>query len=161
MTLVWKPKEPKSAAVHVSIICFDDGSEKSKTLQRDPSVGHRRQPNGRFVLVPFSKSSTKRRCGLSRDQKGRAFDISPAVAARMLAGSNPNRKPNRDVITPYVTGDDLNGIPEEGWLIDFGNMGRDRRPKIQPAVSTLPRVRETRPRKKPRAAPTRPMVATR
>ena len=36
--LEWKPEEPGSAAVHVSIICFDDGSETAKTLNGNPAA---------------------------------------------------------------------------------------------------------------------------
>ena len=35
--LEWKPEEPGSAAVHVSIVCFDDGSETTKTLNGAPA----------------------------------------------------------------------------------------------------------------------------
>ena len=120
--LVWKPKEPKSAAVHVSIICFDDGSEKSKTLNGTPASDIDASLMDGLYLYRSQSLPQNADVVFQGTKKGGAFDISPAVAARMLAGSNPNRKPNRDVITPYVTGDDLNGIPEEGWLIDFGNM---------------------------------------
>ena len=34
--LEWKPEEPDSAAVHVSIICFDDGSESERVLDGQP-----------------------------------------------------------------------------------------------------------------------------
>ena len=40
----------------------------------------------------------------------------------MLADSNPNGRPNTDVITRYVIGNDLNRRPRERWLIDFGSM---------------------------------------
>ena len=40
----------------------------------------------------------------------------------MLADSNPNGKPNSDVVKRYLIGRDLNGKPQERWLIDFGNM---------------------------------------
>ena len=36
--LEWKPEEPGSAAVHVSIVCFDDGSETTKTLNGNPAT---------------------------------------------------------------------------------------------------------------------------
>ena len=40
----------------------------------------------------------------------------------MLADVNPNGKPNSDVVKRYVIGRDLNGKPQERWLIDFGAM---------------------------------------
>ena len=36
--LQWKPEEPGSAAVHVSIVCFDDGSETTRTLNGSPAT---------------------------------------------------------------------------------------------------------------------------
>ena len=50
------------------------------------------------------------------------FDLTPERAAIMLADSNPNGKPNSDVVKRYVIGRDLNGKPQERWLIDFGAM---------------------------------------
>ena len=36
--LEWKPEEPGSAAVHVAIVCFDDGSETTKILNGAPAT---------------------------------------------------------------------------------------------------------------------------
>ena len=42
------------------------------------------------------------------DTKGGAFDISPDVAAAMLAAPlNPNGRPNSDVVCPWVNGLDI------------------------------------------------------
>ena len=38
--LEWKPEEPGSAAVHVAIVCFDDGSEIDENAQRQSGDGH-------------------------------------------------------------------------------------------------------------------------
>ena len=51
----------------------------------------------------------------------------------MLADSNPNGKPNSDVVKRYVIGSDLNGKPQERWLIDFGDM-----PEVEAQLYSLP-----------------------
>ena len=66
-------------------------------------------------------------------KKAGPFDLTPEDAARMLADTNPNGKPNGDVIKPYIIGNDLNGKPKERWLIDFGDM-----PEVKAQLYSLP-----------------------
>jgi len=55
------------------------------------------------------------------DTKGGAFDIPGDVARRWLAlPVNPNGRPNRDVLKPWVNGLDLTRRPRDMWIIDFG-----------------------------------------
>ena len=63
----------------------------------------------------------------------------------MLDDSNPNGRPNSDVVKPYLIGRDLNGKPQERWLIDFGAMPEaDARLYNLPYQHCLTVVRPTR-----------------
>ena len=120
--LEWKPEEPGSAAVHVSIVCFDDGTETSKTLNGAPAtdIDTRLTDNmhlDQAVVLPQNAGICFR--GV---EKGGPFDVTPQDAAVMLLDSNPNGKPNSDVVKRYLMGSDLNGRPKERWLVDFGTM---------------------------------------
>ena len=55
------------------------------------------------------------------DTKGGAFDIDGRVARAWLAEPlNPNRRPNSDVLAPWVNGLDVTPRPRDMWIIDFG-----------------------------------------
>ena len=131
--LEWKPEEPGSAAVHVSIVCFDDGSEPTKTLNGNPAtdIDTRLTDNmhlDQAVVLPQNASICFR--GV---EKGGPFDVTPQDAAVMLSDSNPNGKPNSEVVKRYLMGSDLNGRPKERWLVDFGTM-----PEAEAMLYNLP-----------------------
>ena len=120
--LEWKPEEPDSAAVHVSIICFDDGNETVKTLNGEPASDiDTRLMDGMYLDRAQCLPQNVGIC-FRGVEKGGPFDLSPRDAAVMLVDSNPNGRPNSDVVKRYIIGNDLNGRPKERWLIDFGPM---------------------------------------
>ena len=120
--LEWKPEEPGSAAVHVSIVCFDDGSETAKTLNGAPASDIDTRLADAVHLDRAQKLPQNAGICFEGVKKGGPFDLTPEQAGLMLADSNPNGKPNSDVVKPYVIGRDLNGKPKERWLINFGTM---------------------------------------
>ncbi|MEM7675551.1 MAG: DNA methyltransferase, partial [Myxococcota bacterium] len=55
------------------------------------------------------------------DQKSGAFDVSGDEARRLLRlPSNPNGRPNSDVVRPWLNGMDVTRRPSGRWIIDFG-----------------------------------------
>ncbi len=55
------------------------------------------------------------------DTKGGAFDVDGRLARAWLAEPlNPNRRPNSDVLSPWVNGLDVTRRPRDMWIIDFG-----------------------------------------
>ena len=55
------------------------------------------------------------------ETKGGAFDIDGRLARAWLAEPlNPNRRPNSDVLAPWVNGLDVTRRPQDVWIIDFG-----------------------------------------
>lgn len=55
------------------------------------------------------------------DTKGGAFDVPGELARRwLLLPSNPNGRPNADVLRPWVNGMDVTRRPSDTWIIDFG-----------------------------------------
>ena len=55
------------------------------------------------------------------DTKGGAFDIPGDLARQWLvAPVNPNRRPNSDVLRPWVNGMDITRRGRGMWIIDFG-----------------------------------------
>ena len=129
----WKPEEPGSAAVHVSIVCFDDGSETAKTLNGGPAFDIDTRLTDAVHLDQAQKLPQNAGICFEGVKKGGPFDLTPEQAAVMLSDSNPNGKPNSDVVRRYVIGRDLNGRPKERWLIDFGAM-----PELEARLYSLP-----------------------
>ena len=120
--LEWKPEEPGSAAVHVSIVCFDDGSETAKTLNGAPASDIDTRLTDAVHLDRAQRLPQNAGVCFKGPDKGGPFDLTPPEAVVMLNDSNPNGRPNSDVVKRYVIGRDLNGRPSERWIIDFGAM---------------------------------------
>ena len=131
--LEWKPGEPDSAAVHVSIVCFDDGSELSKTLNGSPASDIDARLCDAVYLDQAQSLSQNAGICFRGIEKGGPFDLTPQDSATMLADSNPNGQPNSHVVKRYLIGSDLNGRPKERWLVDFGTM-----PEAEARLYNLP-----------------------
>ena len=113
------------ATVHISIIGFDDGRENARffngnptggginanlTVGVDTTVAQRLLENGE---IAFEGPSPKA-----------PFDISPELAARMLAQPlNVNGKPNSDVVRPVLNARDIVQRARGMYTIDFGMIG--------------------------------------
>ena len=100
--LEWKPEEPGSAAVHVSIVCFDDGSETAKTLNGAPASDIDTRLTDAVPSRPGATSAQNAGVCFKGPDKGGPFDLTPPEAVVMLNDSNPNGRPNSDVVKRYV-----------------------------------------------------------
>jgi hypothetical protein len=108
------------ASVHISFVGQDDGSEMDRELDGvavgrinpnlttgvDVTGAHRLRENTQVAFIG--------------DVKGGSFDIEPSVAERMLVAPNPHRRPNREVLFPWVNALDITSRRRGWWIIDFG-----------------------------------------
>ena len=111
------------AAVRVSIVSFDGGSEQARVLD-----GHAvEQINADLSGNSFDPEQIK---ALS-DNAGKAFkgvmpagpfDLTEETAKLWLELPNPSGVSNRDVLRPYVSGEDIMKKPASRWIIDFALM---------------------------------------
>ncbi len=109
------------AAVRVSLVGFDNGSQLSRTLdgKTTPSIN----ANLSNDLDLTSAARLKENAGLCfmGTTKVGAFDIAPETAHRMLrAPVNPNGRPNSDVVKPWANAKDITHRPRGVFIIDFG-----------------------------------------
>jgi type II restriction/modification system DNA methylase subunit YeeA len=114
------------AAVRVSMIGFDNGGEKSRTLD-GKAVGqiHADLTAGGDVTSAVGLDENGGLCFLGV-MKGGPFDIDAATAQAMLASPlNPNARPNSDVVRRRIGGQDVTGRRAEGWVIDFNQMAEN------------------------------------
>ena len=111
------------ANVHVSLIAFDDGDERSRTLDGKSveNINPDLSANADITRVHPLKENLGI-CFMGASPKG-PFDITEETAKNMLlATGNPNARPNSDVVRPVASGIDLVGTPRGKWTIDFGVM---------------------------------------
>jgi len=120
--LAWsdEPWVVEGAAVHVSIIGYDDGSETKHTLDGKPVTSINSDLTGGLDLTKARRLRENLGIAFMGDTKGGAFDIPGSLARSMLDTPNPHGKSNRDVVRPWVNGQDITGQRRGMYIIDFG-----------------------------------------
>ena len=134
----WKPNEPpqngengdgngnsengryQPASVHISIICFDDGSQAVRTLDGARVNNINPDLTGGADLTRAKTLIENAGISFVGDMKVGPFEISSDVAEEMLRQPNPHSKPNSDVIKRWMIGRDINQVSRDMWIIDFG-----------------------------------------
>jgi type II restriction/modification system DNA methylase subunit YeeA len=125
------------AAVRVSIVCFDDGSETARVLLKHNGPGEdtaKRQDVEQAVahINPdltadsdltgaqrLTENMARAFIGIS---PGGKFDLPRELAREWLALPNPSGVSNTDVLKPYIGGDDLTDRDKGRWTVDFNQM---------------------------------------
>ncbi len=109
------------AAVRVSMVGFDNGTERQKTLDGAPVGEIFTDLTGALDLSSAAKLSENAGIGFYGTVKIGPFDLEPSVAGEMLASKgNPNGRPNEDVVKPWVNALDVTRRPRNMWAVDFG-----------------------------------------
>jgi len=109
------------AAVRISIVGFDDGSDDQRHLDGLPVTTINSDLTATTdVTIARRLPSNLGVCFMS-DTKGGAFDIPGSLARQWLRlPVNPNGRSNSDVVRPWVNGLDVTRRPRDMWIIDFG-----------------------------------------
>ena len=108
------------AAVHISIVCFDDGSETDRTLDGQQVSNINADLTAGLDLTQAKPLDENLNISFAGDTKHGPFEISDSTARKMLGESNPHGKPNSDVVKPWLIGRDINQKSRNRWIIDFG-----------------------------------------
>ncbi len=123
--LAW-PDEPwivEGTAVHVSIVGFDDGSEKVRRIHRGDDERTVSVINSNLTagvdLTSAKPLESNFRTAFMGDTKGGPFDIPSQLASEMLRSPNPDGRPNSDVVRPSYNSLDITRRPRGEWIIDF------------------------------------------
>jgi type II restriction/modification system DNA methylase subunit YeeA len=115
-----EPWVVEGAAVHVSIIGYDDGTEPSRTLDGRPVAAINANLTAGLDLTRVRRLRENLGIAFMGDTKGGPFDISEDVAAAMLESPNADGRSNADVVRPWANGLDVTRRPRRMWIIDFG-----------------------------------------
>jgi hypothetical protein len=86
----------------------------AKTLTENTSVAFQ-------GIVPRSSLNKKDAAKFKLPNASFVLDGKEARAL-LQQPSNPNGRPNRDVVVPYLIGDDITGRPMDRFIVDFGEM---------------------------------------
>ncbi|HUY90253.1 MAG TPA: DNA methyltransferase [Pirellulales bacterium] len=108
------------AAVHVSMVGFDNGTESRREL--DGVLVRTINANLRATAdtTKAQRLGENLRLSFMGDTKGGAFDIPEDIAFEMLRIPNPDGCANSDVIVPWANGLDVTRRSRGMWIIDFG-----------------------------------------
>ena len=107
------------AAVQVSMVGFDDGTETQRTLDGRPVEGINSNLTTGINFTLARPLRENRNVAFQGVGKVGPFDISEAEAERLLTTPNPDGRRNADVVRPWLNGDDLTGHRGNVWIIDF------------------------------------------
>ena len=120
--MAWSDREwvLDGAAVRVSMVRFDDGSEDEIVLDGTPAVQINPDLSATVDTTTAKRLSENSDSCMLGDQKGGSFDIPGVLARKMLQAENPSGYPNSDVLFPRPNGIDVTRRPRDVWIIDFG-----------------------------------------
>ncbi len=112
----------EGASVHVSILGYDDGSDQHRTLDGVTVTRINANLTSGVDVTAAKPLSENAGIAFMGDTKGGPFDVSPSVAAALLASPNPDDRRNADVVRPWMNGRDIMDRSRGMWIIDFGDM---------------------------------------
>lgn len=108
------------AAVHVSLVCFGDGSGCKLDGRRVDAI-HADLTTGEDINLTRACKLVENRgvCFVGTSKKA-GFDIPGELARSWLSLPNPHGIPNTIVVKPWINGNDLVQRHSDTWIVDFG-----------------------------------------
>lgn len=115
------------AAVRVSLICFGVNTGSAR-LNGKPAGRINADLTGVATdLTRAHRLAENLSVSFMGDTKGGAFDVSGDIARQWLTlPSNPNGRPNSDVLRPWRNGLDVTRRARDMWIVDFGDEMSER-----------------------------------
>lgn len=113
------------AAVHVSLVGFDEGSEQSRTL--DGEIVQAINPNltSSLNLTVAQRLNENMGIAFQGPVVVGPFDIDSGIAEKLCRQNNVNQRPNSEVIFPVANAADLTGRGRGWHIIDFGQRSEE------------------------------------
>ncbi len=133
-----RPWLQEGVAVRVSMVGFDDGSEKERTLDGIQVSNINADLTSTTDTTRASTLTENVNLCFRANEKGGPFDLDPTDGSKMLhAPVNVNGRPNSDVVKPWQNADDITGRPRGMYIIDFYEMDESTAAKYQMPFETL------------------------
>ena len=108
------------ATVHISVVCFDDGSEDVRMLNGEVVSRINIDLTAGVDLTLAKRLQENLDIAFRGIDKIGEFDIDEATAISMMGQSNPDGRSNSDVIKRWINGKDITERSRDVWAIDFG-----------------------------------------
>jgi type II restriction/modification system DNA methylase subunit YeeA len=108
------------AMVHVSMVGFDDGTQKERSLDGAKVQQINANLTANSDTTEAKPLLSNYRISFQGSQKIGPFDIPVGTAIEWLTAPNSHGHPNSDALRPSRNGIDLARRPRDGWMIDFG-----------------------------------------
>ncbi len=110
----------EGANVHISMLGFDDGSEKNRILDSRGVSQITLQLTPAVELHTSKVIETNTGISFMGITPAGPFDVSEETALAWLRSPNPSGRPNSDVLRLYFNGNDLTKRARNVWTVDFG-----------------------------------------
>ena len=124
ITDAW-PDDPwalDGAAVRVSLVCFDSSRTGIAVLDGLDVQAIHPDLTADIDLTRALALPENEGVAFSGITKKGSFNVSGETARGWLGlPTNPNGRPNTDVLAPWMNGEDVTGRPRDMWIIDFGD----------------------------------------
>jgi hypothetical protein len=109
------------AAVRISIVGFDDGTEQERYLDGLPVPTITSALTSGIDLSVAMRLPENHGISFIGVQPTGPFEVTENLASEFLnLPLNPNGRPNSDVVRPYVNGADIMRRSRRSWIVDFG-----------------------------------------
>lgn len=117
----------EGAAVRVSLVCFGRSDAPAALDGRCVATINADLSGSTYDLTQALPLAENAQVAMQGPTKGGPFDIPGAVARSwLLLPTNPNGRPNSDVVRPWFNGDAVTKKRwGDEWIIDFGDMDSD------------------------------------
>lgn len=107
------------ASVHISMVGFDDGSEKQRELDGKPVATIHANLSGATNITQAKTIRANLQISFMGSSKKGPFELDEETAIEMLNATNPHGKPNGDVVRPWANGLEITRAPQRIWIIYF------------------------------------------
>lgn len=108
------------AAVRVSMIGFDDGSETARALDGHSVHAINADLSSGNNLTQSAKLPENEGIAFQGPVKVGKFEMESEVSRKMLSAPvNPNGMANSEVVVPWIIAKDITGRPNNMWIVDF------------------------------------------
>jgi SAM-dependent methyltransferase len=108
------------AAVHISFVGQDDGTETDRTLNGASVTAINADLTAGLDLTRARRLRGNLGVAFQGDTPGGLFELAEAEALTMASLPNPDGRDNHDVLRRTANGRDITERPRNSWLIDFG-----------------------------------------
>jgi hypothetical protein len=120
--LAWsdQPWVLEGAAVHVSFVGFDDGSQTERVLDGRTVASIHSDLSSGVDLTQARRLKENLGVAFMGDTKGGAFVVEASQAKEWLRLENPHGRGNSEVLARWINGLDVTRRSRDKWIVDFG-----------------------------------------